>query len=422
MASAATLADIPTYEAIHTRFDDEPAPPKASLFRLLKLLVPAAFSSLWKFYTVGPAKQEWSLAYGVAVPTLRQLLGQLNRSPDGAPPHVKAVQARNRRESKVPSTTRVTPDSFWTREHVIDFIYAEAPGEWPEPNANDIVEISGEWVQAKEALDDVIVYLLHGGAYCLGSAQMHRFLSQKISAAAQVTVFAINYRLAPQNPYPCALIDALSGYFYLVEKHPGKKIVLQGDSAGGGLCIATLLALRDMGCTTMPDGAYLLSPWCDLSHSMPSFEGNSHSDYLPSTPLIDPRLGKNRLHYYAPDSCLQEPYISPLFAPDLSNLPPMLIQVGSAEKLHDEVVAFASKCIEAGSRVELEIYTAHVHVFQIFAFAKGAKKAIARAGRWIESLTRGDRFLLTKEHGSSHTLFDFNGEMVAEEPPSFLMK
>ncbi|KAJ3301741.1 hypothetical protein HDV03_000447 [Kappamyces sp. JEL0829] len=314
-------------------------------------------------------------------------------------------------------STQITSHSFPTHADVLAFVLKRAPGEG-HGTARALVTTQAELTVVKKAQDDVLVYLLHGGGYVFGSHKLYRFMAERIGKYAQAKVFAIDYRLAPDYPFPCALIDALSGYFYLLERFPDKKIVLMGDSAGGGLSIATMLALRDMGCGRMPVGAFLLSPWVDLTHSMPSIHSNHAFDYLPALRVVDPNKG-NRLHYYAPDHLLKTPYVSPLFA-DLSDLPPMLIQVGQAEKLYDEDVAFAGRVCGSSSRVQLEEYSAHVHVFQIFAsFNHGADVAMKRAGRWIRGVAEAkvnDVFRYT----SSHTLLDFDGEVVSKVPPSFI--
>jgi acetyl esterase/lipase len=174
-----------------------------------------------------------------------------------------------------------------------------------------------------------------------------------------------------------------------------------------------------MGCKTMPIGAYLQSPWVDLSHSLPSITSNQDYDYLPPLRVVDKKKG-NRLHYYAPDNLLRNPYVSPLYA-DLDNLPPLFIQVGLAEKLYDEDILFAGKAAASkNSRVQVEVYIAHVHVFQIFArFNKGADQAMKRAGLWIRGVTEGKvnnvfRFI------STHTVLDFDGNVVSQVPPTFV--
>jgi acetyl esterase/lipase len=193
----------------------------------------------------------------------------------------------------------------------------------------------------------------------------------------------VNYRLAPQNPYPCGLIDTVSGFLYLIQKFQPSKIVLVGDSAGGGMTLAVCQVLRDM-VKPLPQGAVLLSPWVDLTHSCPSFHEHHDSDYLPQ--MKDKRIG-TRLHYYTENRYLTEPYVSPLFATNLNDLPPLLIQVGSCEKLFDEVVEFCQKAQNAHSppAIVLEVFEDHVHVFQALMFCNASINAFKRICDWIKA-------------------------------------
>ena len=202
-----------------------------------------------------------------------------------------------------------------------------------------------------------------------------------------IKVFTVNYRLAPTNPFPCAVIDALSAYLYLVKTcgyHPSK-IVVMGDSAAGGLSLAMTLALRDWS-MPLPACLYLQSPWVDLSHKVGagSLEKNRLFDYVKEQPL-DPRRGSDqeRLHYYAANDMLQEPYVSPYFG-NLEGLPPMLIQVGGKERLYDEIVLFAKKSAAANIRIVLEEYSGYMHVFQMFPqIAPAALIALDRAAEYV---------------------------------------
>ncbi|KAI8900574.1 Alpha/Beta hydrolase protein, partial [Globomyces pollinis-pini] len=202
---------------------------------------------------------------------------------------------------------------------------------------------------------DYVIFSLHGGAYVLGSAQMQRPLAYRIVKASKSKVFSINYRLAPQNPFPCALIDAVSGYMFLLQNYDPSKIVLTGESAGGGLALATLMAIRDMG-LPLPAGAYCISPWCDLTHSFSSYDLNDSLDFLPPR-VPDPRL-QDRIHYYTTNENLKDPFVSPYWSKNLAGLPPLLITCGGVEKLVDEIIAFGEKAVkhDPNNRITLEVY------------------------------------------------------------------
>ncbi|KAJ3373015.1 hypothetical protein HDU91_001448 [Kappamyces sp. JEL0680] len=324
--------------------------------------LPAVVGSAASWIVNGPTHQKWSLPYHLTVNTIRECFANLQELDH---PNVFGFQFRTSLPALMPLDGQVRKDSYMVNEAVVDHIKQTAPGdEWPK-EADDIYHIvHGEWVWAPgHATSDTVVYLLHGGAYIVGSAPMYRQFTYNYSRDADARVFATNYRLAPQNPYPCALIDAVSGYLYLLETCEAKNICLIGDSAGGGLLLATLLVLRDMG-KPLPAGGICLSPWVDLTHSCPSFLGNGHLDYLP--PLKDSRLG-DRLHYYASNDSLTLPYVSPFWARDLGGLPPILIQVGErwvprangSEKLHDEIVEFAEMAASTPNNapvITLEVY------------------------------------------------------------------
>ncbi|KAJ1975866.1 hypothetical protein H4R35_002955 [Dimargaris xerosporica] len=223
----------------------------------------------------------------------------------------------------------------------------------------------------------VILYL-HGGAYVLGSVSGHRPLICRVSKATQLRVYAIDYRLAPEHPFPCALIDAL--YAYRVLTTPPTEggygfrpqdVILCGDSAGGGLALAALMRLRDCR-QPMPSGAILLSPWVDLHHTAPSQTANMVFDYLMRAKEAR-SLENPAILYATPDGTVQSalprlnhPYISPTHG-DLHGLPPLLIQAGAVELLVDDITQFADKCAKvADLEVTYTVYPDMIHVFQAF--------------------------------------------------------
>ncbi|GAA5880004.1 hypothetical protein JCM1840_005287 [Sporobolomyces johnsonii] len=222
----------------------------------------------------------------------------------------------------------------------------------------------------------MVCLYLHGGAYYMFSVETHRLLTIAVSRYCEARVFAINYRLAPETRFPGQLHDAVSAYMRLTVdlKIPAENIIIAGDSAGGGLALATLMYLRDEG-YPLPAGAIVMSPWVDLTMSCESWTTNRPYDYLPN-----PRAEDDHFH---PVKCLlgdgiaeylTHPYASPLFG-DFTGLPPMLIQAGDAEVLRDEITLLAHKASLAGVQVEHEIFEDCVHVFQAFTFLEASRKS-----------------------------------------------
>lgn len=238
--------------------------------------------------------------------------------------------------------------------------------------------IPAEWIEAPLASSGVILYL-HGGAYALGSINSHRQWIARLAGATGRRALAINYRLAPEHPFPAALEDALSAYHWLLDQgSEPAQIFIAGDSAGGGLALAALLALRDGG-EPLPAGAICFSPWTDLTLSGASMQGKADLD-----PILDPDSLRKYAAYYAGDHDLSEPLISPLFA-ELSGLPPLLIQVGTDEILLDDATRLAERAREAGVSVTLEIGDEMFHVFHMFSFLPETKKAVESITRFVSA-------------------------------------
>lgn len=241
-------------------------------------------------------------------------------------------------------------------------------------------------LEAPPSCEKIVLYL-HGGAYCAMSASTHRVLTHKISRATKRRVLAVNYRLAPETRFPGALYDVVQSFLYLIdgnEKHrlDPKNIIVMGDSAGGGLCLAMLLYLRDHN-LPQPEGAVLISPWVDLTFSYPSWNDASLYDYLPSNPNTLKSMNPAFL-YLDDQELVRHPYVSPIFAENFDNMPPMLIQSGGCESLRDEITDLTQKIKKSKSTmVHHEIYEDMVHVFQAFPFAK-SEEAIESIGWWTK--------------------------------------
>ncbi|KAI8611513.1 Alpha/Beta hydrolase protein [Chytriomyces sp. MP71] len=216
----------------------------------------------------------------------------------------------------------------------------------------------------------VILYL-QGGGYVAGCPKFARGMTWRLAKHSGARVVALSYRLAPTNTYPCALHDALSAYAFLRKGEAGGEpvqVVFCGDSAGGGLAVATALWIRDHGAQVgleMPAGVAAMSPWLDLSSSTLSYQTNAPFDYLPNNGH-DQILNADRSQYYVADnSVLRHPYVSPYYAKENGGQPlcPMMIQVGECERFRDESLMFALNNFPM-SPIQLEMYEAMAHMFQ----------------------------------------------------------
>ena len=244
------------------------------------------------------------------------------------------------------------------------------------------VELNGvpaEWVEAPSAEAGVLVYL-HGGAYALGSIGTHREFVARLALATRMRGLSIAYRLAPEHPFPAALEDVAAAYRWLLAQgFDPTRIVLAGDSAGGGLALAALLALRDAG-APLPAAAVCLSPWTDLANTGGSIHQNAGVD-----PILDIEFLERFARHYAGDHPFDSPLISPLYA-DLKNLPPLLIQVGADEILLDDALRLAENARRAGVEGTLETWEGMFHVFQIMSFLPEAKTAQEHIAAFLSKL------------------------------------
>ncbi len=219
---------------------------------------------------------------------------------------------------------------------------------------------------------------LHGGAYQLGSPATLRHLVAMLAAAAQAQALSVDYRLAPEHPFPAAVDDAVAAYRWLLAagRDPAS-VAIAGDSAGGGLTLATLVALRDAG-DPLPAAAVAISPWTDLALTGESLRTRAGADVM-----VKPAGMPESAALYLTGTDPRHPYASPLYA-DLRALPPLLIQVGDAEVILDDSTRFAARARTAGVDVTLEIWDEMPHVFQAFAgLLPEADQAVARIGSWL---------------------------------------
>ncbi len=242
--------------------------------------------------------------------------------------------------------------------------------------------VDAEWITAPGAAADRAVLYLHGGGYVLGSVKTHRDLIGRISRAAQARMLALNYRLAPEHPFPAAVDDALAGYRYLLD-HGLKpaRIAVAGDSAGGGLTVAALVAIRDAG-LPLPAAGVCLSPWVDLEE-----KGESMTTRAKADPVVQREGLIGMAQAYLAGKDPRTPLASPLHA-DLKGLPPLLIQVGDAETLLDDSTRIAERARSAGVQVKLEVWPEMIHVWQLFAsFLPEGQEAVEGIGKYIHQHT-----------------------------------
>jgi epsilon-lactone hydrolase len=222
--------------------------------------------------------------------------------------------------------------------------------------------VPAEWTRAPGVSRERVVLYLHGGGYVIGSIATHRLMCAGISRASGATVLSLEYRLGPEHKFPAAVDDATAAYRWLLaEGYKPRQLAIAGDSAGGGLTMATLLALRDAD-VPLPAAGVCLSPWVDLTGS---------GESMTTKAAVDPMVQKAGLLKSAGDYLGKQdpkaPLASPVFA-NLRGLPPLLLQVGTAETLLDDSTRLAANAKRDGVDVTLEVWDDMVHVFQAFAF------------------------------------------------------
>jgi len=254
------------------------------------------------------------------------------------------------------------------------------PVEGFEDEPGSVGGIAGEWVRARHVgRKDAALLYLHGGGYAIGSAKSHRHMLGPLSADSGLPVFAPNYRLAPEHPFPAAVEDAVAAYKGLLDCGIApNKLAVAGDSAGGGLTIATLVAARDKG-LPMPACAVAISPWVDLSQG-----GESHRARAKRDPIVKKQGIDAMAAAYLNGADPKTPLASPLFA-QLKGLPPLLIQVGTEEALHDDAVALKGRAEAAGIEVSFETWGGMIHVWHVFhPILSEGRDAIARIGAFLK--------------------------------------
>jgi acetyl esterase/lipase len=294
----------------------------------------------------------------VRMHVMRAVYGWLNREHGGPPRSIAAQRADLERMARLAIRPRGT-----VAEPV------EAGG------------VPAEWVRVPSSAPDRVLLYLHGGSYTIGSPRSHRALVAQIARAAGVRALVLDYRLAPEHLFPAAVEDATAAYRWLLAQGIlPERIVIAGDSAGGGLTLATALALRDAG-DPLPAALVCLSPWTDLAATGASLQTRARLD--PS--LAPDGLAAAGQRYVGPGGDVRAPLASPLYA-DLRGLPPLLIQVGDYEILLDDSTRLAERARAAGVGVTLDVWPEMWHVFESLAgYLPEADQAVAKIGAFVRA-------------------------------------
>jgi len=281
--------------------------------------------------------------------------------------------------------TREPIDVAQVRAHTSKRIWSPGPPagfRLREQYAAADTPLRGEWLlrEAEDAARTILY--LHGGGYYFCSPKSHRTITFGLAPRAQADVFSLDYRLAPEHPFPAALDDACAAYRQLIAAgRRAGSIVIAGDSAGGGLALATLVALRDAG-DPLPAGAVLYSPWTDLAGSGASMRENDGRD-----PMFCADVFARVAPLYLGTQSTTHPLASPLYA-DLHGLPPLFMLAGSTEVLLDDTRALAERAREAGVQVECEIGEGLPHIWPIYApFLPEARRALDDSARFVREVT-----------------------------------
>ncbi len=244
---------------------------------------------------------------------------------------------------------------------------------------------TAEWLTPKNAIESRVILYLHGGGYVIGSAHTHRSLAGKIAKGTSMHCLLINYRKAPENPYPAAVQDAYNAYTYLLKTgYLSENIVIAGDSAGGGLAMAVQYMLREKK-LKLPRAVVLLSPYVDLTASSKSIEKNAKNDRF-----LDVFEMRKWADLYANNHDLKNPLISPLYG-EMSGLSPMLVQSSKSEVLFDDSRKLVRKAREAGVEVTFQTWRGLIHWWHMFGGMPEAKEAIGKIIAYIIEQFEVDR-------------------------------
>ncbi len=341
----------------------------------------------------------------MASETLKTILGMLRANPlQGDLAQMRANMERGGEATPMPGDVKLEP--------------AKANG------------VPVEWTTAPGARDDRVLVYVHGGGYTMGSVATHRALCARLSRLGRMRVLNVAYRLAPEHPHPAAVEDAVAAVRWVYAQGIApSRVAIGGDSAGGGLALATLLALRDAG-EPLPAAAVCISPWTDLAATGESLRTKASVD-----PMVTEGPLRQMAAAYLGGKDARMPLASPLYA-DLRGLPPLLVQVGDAEILLDDATRLASRARDAGVDVTLEVWEEMFHVWHAFAeILPEAQRACERIAAWLEPRLAGRsdadalaaieqihqlkaryfRLMDTKQWGAMRAVFAKNATLHDEE-------
>lgn len=246
----------------------------------------------------------------------------------------------------------------------------------------EIQNMEAEWISVERAhMKKYVILYCHGGGYSTGSRLYARTLTTKLAASTSMDVLCFDYRLAPENPYPAALEDALKAWDYLMLLGYGARdVIVAGDSAGGNLALSLVLQLKERK-RILPRGLVLLSPWTDLTGA-----GKTHETRKAVDPVLDEEYLNAMTLNYASGEDLKNPLISPLFG-DMMGFPPTYIQVGDNEVLLSDAIRLHKKLIKENISVKIDVFKGMWHVFQMSPF-KTAYEAMEQCAQFIFDICR----------------------------------
>jgi epsilon-lactone hydrolase len=248
----------------------------------------------------------------------------------------------------------------------------------------DAGDVPSEWTSTPDARMDAAILYLHGGGYVIGSLDSHRHVAAEAGRAAGTRTLAIDYRLAPEHPFPAAVDDTVAAYRFLLKSGiAADRIAVAGDSAGGGLVVGALLAIRDAG-LPLPACGWCISPWVDMEALGASFVDRAATD-----PTVQKATIALMAERYLGGADPRSVYAAPIYG-NLCGLPPLLIQVGAAETLLDDSLRLARVAGMADVIVDLQIWPEMVHVWHLYhPMLAAGRRAIASGGSFIRSMLKG---------------------------------
>jgi len=245
--------------------------------------------------------------------------------------------------------------------------------------------VDAEWLTTPDVSADKAILYLHGGGYVIGSIESHRHFAAEAGRQAGARTLVINYRMAPEHPFPAAVDDTVAAYRYLLDSGiAAKSICIAGDSAGGGLVVGALLAIKDAK-LPLPGCGWCISPWVDMEALGQSFVDRAETD-----PQVQKATIQFMAQTYLNGADPRHPYAAPIYG-DLRGLPPLMIQVGSIETLLDDSLQLARKCALDDVPATLEVWPEMVHIWHIwFPMLTAGQRALESGGAFVRNALRGN--------------------------------